>query len=68
MEKIILEVPEKLKEKLTNKSIETGFNSVEEYIIYVFNQVTGEDECEEEAYSKEEEKAMKERLKGLGYL
>lgn len=44
-----------------------GFSSVEELIEFVLKEVLGEEE-EERVYSKEEEEAIKERLRSLGYL
>ena len=43
-----------------------GFNSVEELIEFLLDQVLGSEEIES-AYTEEEEKEVKERLKALGY-
>ncbi len=44
-----------------------GFNSVEEFIEFVINEVLSE-ETAGPAYSKEDEEKIKERLRALGYL
>ncbi len=44
------------------------FNSVEEYVEFVLNEVADEKEEHEQAISPEEEENVKERLRRLGYL
>jgi len=44
----------------------TGFASVDEYVIFVLQEVLKEQG--EEAFSEEEEEEVKKRLKSLGYL
>ena len=47
----------------------TNFGSVDEYVIFVLEEVFKEEEQEEEGvFSNEEEEEEKKRLKGLGYL
>lgn len=46
---------------------EGGFNSVDEFIEFVVEQVL-EEETGEVAYTPEEEEKIKERLRSLGYL
>jgi len=47
----------------------TGFGSVDEYVIFVLEEVLKEEgEEEERAFSKEEEEEVKKRLRALGYL
>ena len=46
----------------------TSFGSVDEYVIFVLEEVFKEEEQEEGVFSKEEEEEVKKRLKGLGYL
>jgi len=46
----------------------TAFSSVDEYVMFVLEEVLKEEEEEEEkAFSKEEEEEVKKRLKALGY-
>lgn len=47
----------------------TGFGSVDEYVIFVLEEVLKEEgEAEGGAFSKEDEEEVKKRLKALGYL
>lgn len=59
-----LELHGKIEERV--KSSECG--SVDEYVIFVLEEVVKEDGEEESAFSKEEEEEVKKRLKDLGYL
>ena len=58
---------------LAKRAEDKGFDTTEEYINYVLDQVAEkakrkmEDE-EEDGFSEEDEEKVKERLKGLGYL
>ena len=47
---------------------DTGFSSVDEYVIFVLEEVLKEEGVEETAFSKEEEEEVKKRLRELGYL
>ena len=70
METISLEIPNKLKIKLEIKIKETKFSSLSEYINYILEQVTSDTSFsnDEQAYTKEEEVAVKKRLEELGYV
>jgi len=70
METINLKISNELKIKLEKKSKETEFNSLNEYINYILKQVTSDTNSsdDEQAYTKEEEAAVKKRLKELGYV
>ncbi|MFC1999217.1 CopG family transcriptional regulator [Chloroflexota bacterium] len=47
----------------------TGFETVEEYVTFVLEEVLKEEDGEEvQAFSKEEEEEVKKRLRALGYL
>ncbi|HEC67286.1 MAG TPA: CopG family transcriptional regulator [Candidatus Desulfofervidus auxilii] len=63
----ILELPNDLYKKIEERIKGTEFKSVEEYVIFVLEEVL-KDEEESESLSPEEEAQVKERLKGLGYL
>ena len=69
---ITISLPEELTEKLENKIKERNFDSISDYIIYVLKQVlekeTESNSKRELSYSKEEEQAVKNRLKELGYI
>lgn len=70
MAKINLEISKELTLKLEKKIEETDFKSIKEYINYILNQITSNINIgiQEEAYTKEEEGAMRERLKEMGYI
>lgn len=70
MEILNLQISEELKAKLLEKIKETEFNSLEEYIKYILEKVVEDikDSPKEQAYTAEEEKAVKKRLEELGYL
>ena len=63
-------IPTVLAEKIKQRCEGTGFNSVSSYVTYVLRQVLSKVESENktEAFSEEDEKKVKERLKSLGYL
>jgi Arc/MetJ-type ribon-helix-helix transcriptional regulator len=65
-----ISIPKPLAEKIKKRCEGTGFNSVSSYVTYVMRQVLSSMEQREakEAFSKEEENAVKERLRNLGYL
>ncbi len=66
---IKISIPKQLIEKLEKKIKQTDFKSVEEYVIYILNQVASEQtESENKAYSKEEETQLKKELSDMGYL
>ncbi|MEE8403385.1 MAG: hypothetical protein V3R93_06495 [Candidatus Hydrothermarchaeaceae archaeon] len=62
-----IKIPGPLYEKIAERVKGTEFESVEEYITFVLNEVITDQE-EGPALTKEEEEKVKERLKGLGYL
>jgi len=58
-----------LAEKIKKRIEGTGFHSLSSYVTYVLREViSGMDEEEGEAFSKEDEEKVKERLRALGYL
>jgi len=62
-------IPTPLVEKIKERIEGTGFTSVSGYVTYVLREVMANmDEDEEEAFSKEDEEKVKERLRALGYL
>ncbi|MFH1102080.1 MAG: CopG family transcriptional regulator [Methanobacteriota archaeon] len=65
-----ISIPTQLAEKIKKRIKGTGFNSLSSYVTYVLREViSGTDEQEpEEAFSKEDEEKVKERLRALGYL
>ena len=64
-----ISIPTPLAEKIKKRIIGTGFNSLSSYVTYVLREViSGIEEETEEAFSKEDEEKVKERLRALGYL
>jgi len=65
-------IPIQLADKIKDRIENTGFNSISSYVTYVLRQVLSNmeesDKGTKEAFSEEDEKKVKDRLKGLGYL
>lgn len=65
-------IPSPLAEKLRKRIEGTGFKSLSSYVTYILRQVASGIEMDEqkkkEAFSEEDEKKVKDRLRGLGYL
>ena len=53
--------------QIAERTKTTGFNSVDEYVIFVLEEILKDDEDEAQAMSKEDEEEVKKRLKALGY-
>lgn len=68
-EKRALLLPAELCDRIEERVKATGFSSVDEYVIFVLEEVLKEEGEEgEKAFSEEEEEEIKKRLKALGYL
>jgi len=61
-------IPTPLFKKVEDRIKGTGFTSVSSYVTYVLREVVSEEEEEGEAFTKEDEERVKERLRALGYL
>lgn len=64
-------IPKPLAEKIKERMRGTGFASVSSYVTYVLRQVLSsieEEERSKQAFSKEEEEKVKQRLRDLGYI
>ena len=62
-------IPTPLAEKIKKRIKGTGFTSLSSYVTYVLREViSGMGEESEEAFSKEDEEKVKDRLRALGYL
>ena len=59
-------LPDDLYEKIGERVNATEFNSVDEYVIFVMEEVLKDEE--EQALSKEDEEEIKKKLKAFGYL
>jgi Arc/MetJ-type ribon-helix-helix transcriptional regulator len=64
-----ISIPTPLAEKIKKRIKGTGFTSLSSYVTYVLREVlSGIEEEKEEAFSKEDEERVKDRLRSLGYL
>jgi Arc/MetJ-type ribon-helix-helix transcriptional regulator len=64
-------IPKPLAEKVKERMKGTGFSSVSAYVTYVLRQVLSsieQEEREKQAFTKEEEEKVKQRLRDLGYI
>ncbi len=64
-------IPKPLAKKIKERMKGTGFSSVSSYVTYVLRQVLSSIESEErskQAFTKEEEEKVKQRLRDLGYI
>jgi len=64
-------IPKPLAEKIKERMRGTGFSSVSSYVTYVLRQVISsieEEERSKQAFTKEEEEKVKQRLRDLGYI
>ncbi len=64
-------IPKPLADKVKNRMRGTGFSSVSSYVTYVLRQILSsieEDEQSKQAFTKEEEEKVKQRLRDLGYI
>ncbi|MFX1317272.1 MAG: CopG family transcriptional regulator [Promethearchaeota archaeon] len=64
-------IPKPLAEKIKERMKGTGFASVSSYVTYVLRQVLSsieEEERSKQAFTKEEEEKVKQRLRDLGYI
>ena len=59
-------LPDDLYRKIGERVNVTAFNSVDEYVIFVMEEVLKDEE--EQALSKEDEEEIKKKLKAFGYL
>ena len=64
-----ISIPTPLAEKIKKRIQGTGFTSLSSYVTYVLREViSGAEEETDEAFSKEDERKVKKRLRALGYL
>jgi len=62
-----LSLPPELYQRIEERVRATGFESVDEYVIFVLEEVLREDE-EGTVLSEQEDEEVKKRLRSLGYL
>lgn len=64
-------IPKLLADKVKERMKGTGFSSVSSYVTYVLRQVLSsieQDKRAKQAFTKEEEDRVKQRLRDLGYI
>lgn len=62
-------IPDELYEKIEKNLEDFGFKTVDEYIVFVLEEVLKSDDSgEKQVFSEEEEEMIKKRLRDLGYL
>ena len=67
--KVTIKIPRELYQKLRKMIAGTGFSSASEFIIFVMRSIASGGEIGgEERFSAEEIRAIRERLRKLGYL
>jgi len=64
--KYSITIPEELFEKIEGQLKESGFNSVNEFILKKIEEIVGE--TKKDSFTDEDEEKVKERLKALGYM
>lgn len=68
-DKVTIKIPRELYQKLTQMTGGTGFSSVTEFIVFVMRNLASSREMKgEDKLSRVEIRAIRERLKRLGYL
>ncbi len=68
-DKVTIKIPRELYEKLRAMIEGTGFSSVTEFIVFVMRSLASSGKLkEEDKLTEEEVKAVRERLRRLGYL
>lgn len=78
-DKVTLKIPKQLYDKLKLIVQNTGYSSVTEFVVYVLRDLVSSEEIQKtqkekklneeiEALTEEEIKAIKKRLKNLGYI
>ena len=69
IDKVTIKIPRELYEKLREMIEDTGFSSVTEFIVFVMRNLASSGKIkEEDKLTEEEVKAVRERLRRLGYL
>ena len=67
--KVTIKIPRELYKKLSQMIADTGFSSVNEFIVFVMRTLAlGGEVKQEDRLTAEEVRAIRERLSRLGYL
>ena len=63
-----ISVPADIYDKVEERVKATEFGSVDEYVLFILEEVLKDEEEEEQAYTEADEAEVKRRLKSLGYM
>ncbi len=66
-DKVTLKIPRPLYERLKTVIQESGFSSVNEFVVYILRDLMSAKSKDKKDLSAEEIKAIQQRLKNLGY-
>ena len=66
--KVTIKIPRELYQRLSQMIAGTGFSSVNEFIVFVMRTLASGGEIVQDRLTAEEVRAIRERLKRLGYL
>lgn len=68
-DKVTIKIPRELYHRLSDMTKETGFSSVTEFIVFVMRSIaSGGEITKNDKLTEEEVRAVRERLRRLGYL
>ncbi|MCK4272658.1 CopG family transcriptional regulator [bacterium] len=67
-DRVTIKIPRQLYNKLRKIIDESGFSSVNEFIVYILRDLVALQRENEDSLTPEEVRLLKERLKKLGYL
>ena len=63
-----ISVPADIYDKIEERVKATDFGSVDDYVLFILEEVLKDEEEEEQAYTEADEAEVKKRLKALGYM
>jgi hypothetical protein len=64
-----MHIPDNLYRLIKRRAAVTGFGSVDEYVMFILQEIVAEDmEPENIDFNKQDEEEVKKRLKDLGYM
>ena len=66
--KVTIKIPRELYNRLSQMIADTGFSSVNEFIVFVMRSLASGGDIKEDRLTSDEVEAIRERLRRLGYL
>ena len=66
--KVTIKIPRELYQRLSQMIVNSGFSSVNEFIVFVMRTLASSGDIKEDRLTAEEVRAIRERLRKLGYL